>query len=270
MFIDYLPSNSYIHSFDIRTKMLCFSCIVVLSFCFDHPLYNLLVLALVGILALVARFPFTKLYHLLLPLGPVFFLIMLFSAFTPPDQFVTPLYQKVIFNVFSFEHIKLTVGGLLHGFTLLVRLITVIIASSLITLTSPIDDLIQLLNKLKVPYEYSFAITTALRFIPTMNKKRMIIVEAQKARGAKLDENSLTGFVNRYVPIMVPMMVNSLRMSNSLSMAMLNRGYGHSAHRTIVREIFFEFRDYIACALILLVAGVGIYLRFILDQGYLH
>lgn len=240
MFIEYLPSNTCLHTLDIRTKMLGFTCIVTLSFFFSDPLYNLFVLALVCILAFLAKFPFKKIYKLLLPLSPIFLLIMVFSALTPSNQFVTP------------------VDGLLHGLALLIRLVTMVIASSLLTLTSPIDDFIQLLSKLKVPYEYSFAITTALRFIPTMNNKRMLILEAQKARGAKFDGSGLRNFTNRYVPIMVPMMVNSIKMSNNLSMAMLNRGFGYSANRTLVKEISFKSRDYIASALIILVTGVGI------------
>lgn len=269
MFIEYLPRQTYLHSLDVRSKIIGFAGFSLLLFMFANPLYNLVLASFVGILAYSARLPIKKIGRLLAPLIPVYILIMVFSSFTRPDSFLSPLNQTVLFYLLPQQKIGMTIGGILTGCTLLIRLLNMIIASSLVTLTTPIDDFIQLFNKLKFPYEFSFVVTTALRFIPTMDRKRLLIIDAQKSRGAKLDDKGIVGQIKGAIPIMVPMMVNSIMMANNLSKAMLNRGYGCSVHRTALRQISFKKRDYAACLLVLMIVISGIYLRFALHSGSL-
>lgn len=269
MFIEYLPGKTFIHSLDIRTKIIGFIVIMLLTFIFNNPLYNAILLVFVCIMAFSTGMPLRKIYKLLVPLIPIYIFILLFTGFTPAERFVLPENQKVIFYLIPDWQLGVTVGGLLQGFSFIFRLLIMVIASSLMTLTTPIDDFIQLFNKLKVPFEFSFAITTALRFIPTMNRKRELIIDAQRARGANLAEKSLFGYIKTSVPIMVPLMVNAIRMANNLSMAMLNRGYGFSKHRTMLKQSSFRPRDYFTCCLIIPVAALGVYLRYVLGKGTL-
>lgn len=268
MFIEYLSQQTFIHSLDIRTKMVGFSGVLLLAFLFNNPLYNLAVALLVGIMAWSAGMRIRKILNLLVPLVPVFILIMLFAGFTPSNRFFMQINKEILFYLIPNRHLGVTMGGVLQGCTFLLRLLTLVVASSLVTLTTPIDDFVQLLNKLKFPYEISFAVTTALRFIPTMDRKRMFIIDAQKARGAK-EEKGFTGYIKSSIPIMVPMIVNSIRMASNLSMAMLNRGYGYSSQRTLLRQISFNRRDYVVSFLITLFVVFGIYLRFWLHMGIL-
>ncbi|MHB9094445.1 MAG: energy-coupling factor transporter transmembrane component T family protein [Eubacteriales bacterium] len=269
MLIEYLPRPTFIHSLDIRTKMIGFGGVVILTFLFNNPLYNFAIAVFVGIMAFSAGMPIKKVYNLLGPLVPVFVLIMLFTGFTPPERFIIPINRSVLFYLMPNRHLGMTIGGLLQGCTFLVRLFTMVVASSLVTLTTPIDDFVQLANKLKLPYEFSFVVTTALRFIPAINRKRLRIIDAQKARGAKLEEKGVIRYIKGSIPIMVPLIINSIMMANNLSMAMLNRGYGYSRHRTSLRQISFNQRDYAACFLVVLVVPLGIYLRFGLHKGNL-
>lgn len=269
MFIEYLPRKTFIHSLDIRTKIIGLTVIMVLSFVFNSPLYNALLLTFVAIMAFSAGMPHRRIYQLLIPLIPILIFILLFSGFTPADRFVAPENQKVIIYLIPHWQLGVTMGGLLQGLSFIFRLLAMVIASSLMTLTTPMDDFIQLFNKLRVPFEFSFALTTALRFIPTMNRKRELVIDAQKARGANLAEKSLVGYIKTSVPIMVPLMVNSIRMANNLSMAMLNRGYGFSTHRTILKQSSFKPRDYFTCCLISTAAALGVYLRYVLGKGIL-
>lgn len=269
MFIEYLPKQTYLHRLDVRTKIIGFTGLSILLFLFANPLYNLVLSFFVAILAYSAGLPIKKIGRLLAPLIPIYILIIFFAGFTRPDHFVTPLNQTVLFYLLPEQKIGMTIGGLLTGCTMLIRLINMIIASSLLTLTTPIDDFVQLFNKLKLPYEFSFVATTALRFIPTMNRKRLLIIDAQKSRGAKLDDKGIVGKIKGAIPIMVPMMINSIMMANNLSKAMLNRGYGCSASRTLLKEITFNRRDYIVCFLIIVAVTLGIYIRLGTHKGVL-
>lgn len=270
MFIEYLPNRTFVHRLDIRTKLLGLGGVFVLAFSFKHPLCILVLALPVSILAFGTGMPFRKLRDFLLPLAPVFILIMLLTGFTyRPDRFHLASSQTTLFFLLPGDSLRATTGGMLMGFTFMVRLYTMVMASSIVSLTTPIDDFILLLNKLKFPPELSFMITTALRFIPTMDKKRLLIIEAQKARGAKLNEKGITGPIRANIPIMVPMITNSILMANNLSMALLNRGYGYTRTRTNLKELVLTKKDYLAISLITFTTVLGLYLRIALHLGIL-
>lgn len=270
MFLEYLPCQTFMHRLDIRTKLLGLVGVMVLAFSFNHPLYMLVMALLVSILAFGSGLPFGKLRDLLMPLAPVFLLIMLLTGFTyPAGRFQLASSRATLFYLLPGHSFGATSGGVLMGLTFLVRLYTMVIASSIVSLTTPIDDFIQLLNKLKFPPELSFMITTALRFIPTMDKKRLLIIEAQKARGAKLHEKGIIGPIKANIPVMVPMITNSILMANNLSMALLNRGYGYSRSWTNLKELVLRKNDFLAMTLITLITVFGLYLRIALHLGIL-
>lgn len=267
MLIEYLPKKTFIHSLDVRAKLAGFTGLTILAFLFGNPLYNLAVALAVAAMALSAGLPFKKIFGLLAPLLPVLILIVLFSGFSRPDRFDLPASRTVLFYLLPRQQVGMTVGGLLSGCTMLIRLFIMIVASSLVTLTTPVDDFIQLFNKMKLPYEFSFVIATALRFIPTMDRKRLMIIDAQRSRGADLERKGILGHIRSSIPIMVPMMINSIMMANNLSKAMLNRGYGCSAGRTFLSQIVFKRKDYGTCFLTIVAVALGIYLRYGLNKG---
>jgi len=268
MLIENPTEESWLHRLDVRTKMLGFTGVNILAFTFQDPLYNLAIVLFLSILALSANMPFKKMLALLIPLLPIFLFIMIFSGFTyPPERFTA--HQEVLIYLLPDQRLGVTAGGFLMGLTLLLRLSTMVLASSLLILATPLDDFIQLFNKLRIPKEVSFMITTAIRFIPTMNQKRISILEAQKARGTIYKDKGMIGPIKAYIPIMVPMIINSILMANTLSMAMLNRGYGYSNSWTNLREISLRLSDYLGMILILLITTFGLYLRIFLQKGVL-
>lgn len=269
MFLDYLPRETYLHQLDIRTKILGFIAITFTIFLFDNPLYNLAGALLIVLLAQNTGLPWKKVGSIIFPLLPIYLMILFFTGFTPADKFISPTDQQILLNIWPRYDIMLTVGGLLKGCTLLLRILVMIIGASLISLTTPIDDFIQLFNLMKLPAEFSFLITTALRFIPTMNRKRQLIIEAQRSRGANLQEKGLIAPVKTMIPIMVPMMTGSIMLANNLSKAMLNRGFGATMERRALKKIAFQGRDYFGCFVIVVVVIVGVYVRFGLKLGRL-
>jgi energy-coupling factor transporter transmembrane protein EcfT len=132
-----------------------------------------------------------------------------------------------------------------------------VLASTIITFSTPIEDILQLLKKMKLPHQLAFVITTGLRFIPTMQKKAEMIKEAQQARGADIGSGGLISGIKSYIPILIPMIVDSLRMSDNLAVAMLNRGFGAMKTTTNLYEIKMKMKDYLICtAEIILIAAV--------------
>lgn len=250
--------------------MLGFLGILILSFLFQAPQYQLWIVVLTGLLAFWIKIPLRKIGGMMVPLIPIVISIILITGFTfAPERFDRVSSQTILFYALPGNRLGATVGGFLMGTTFLLRLFSLMIASSVLTLTTSMDDFIQFFYKLKVPAEISMMLTTAIRFIPTLDKKRRQILEAQKARGTRFNEKGITGSIRSYLPIMIPMFINSILMANSLSMAMLNRGYGLSRTWTSMKEIAFAPRDFWTISLIALSLTIAIFVRFGLHLGVL-
>ncbi|HWQ41672.1 MAG TPA: energy-coupling factor transporter transmembrane component T [Desulfosporosinus sp.] len=270
MLIEYLPGDTLIHRLDVRTKMLGFLGFIMLSFLFQDPRYQLLILVLTGLLAYWIDIPQRKMIGMLVPLIPIIVSIILITGFTfAPERFDRISSQTILFYALPGERLGATVGGFLMGTTFILRLFSMMIASSVLTLTTSMDDFTQFFHKMKVPVEISMMLTTAIRFIPTLDKKRRLIIEAQKARGANFNDKGIISSIRSYLPIMIPMFINSILIANSLSMAMLNRGYGLSRTWTSMREIAFAPRDYWTIVLIVLVMTLAVFVRFRWHLGVL-
>ena len=268
--IEYLPGNTLIHRLDVRSKILGFLGILILSFLFQAPQYQLCIVVLTGVLAFWMKIPLRKIGGMMVPLIPIVISIILITGFTfAPERFDRVSSQTILFYALPGNRLGATLGGFLMGTTFVLRLFGLMIASSVLTLTTSLDDFIQFFHKLKVPAEISMMLTTAIRFIPTLDKKRKQIIEAQKARGTRFNEKGITGSIGSYLPIMIPLFINSILMANSLSMAMLNRGYGLSRTWTSMKEIAFAPRDFWTISLITLSLTVAIFVRFRLHLGVL-
>lgn len=249
MFLEHFPGRSFVHRLDVRTKTVAFIGLMVVLFLFRNPLYNAAVVLTVLGVATTARLPFRRLWGVLAPLLPVFLIIMVITGYTyPASTFSGEAARRVLFYSWPGQHLPVSAGGVLYGLTLLLRIVVMVLASSVLTLTTPLDDFLQLLRLMHVPYQLSFVITTGIRFVPTMEKKAAMVLEAQKARGALIETGGIIQRIKAYVPVMVPMIVDSIRMSENLACAMLNRGYGATANWTTLKKLSLAPRDGLAFA----------------------
>ncbi|MTV51002.1 ATP-binding cassette domain-containing protein [Heliobacillus mobilis] len=253
---------TYLSRLDIRTKMAGFLGIVITSFVFQDPLSMLALFTVVAALATLVKSALVKSWETLKPLLPLFGLIVIMTAFTyPQEQLPEGIYRTVLLGGFMGEGWGATVGGLFMGLTYMLRIAIMVIISVVLMVSTPFDDFLQFLRKLQVPSEVSFMLVTAIRFIPTLDKKRRMIMEAQSARGAEWHARGLLGPIRTFVPLFVPLIINAITMAERLSMAMLNRGYGYNRTPTVLREIEMAPRDYLWTALCISVAAVAIYLH---------
>jgi energy-coupling factor transport system permease protein len=249
MLIEYYPSESFIHRLDVRTKLIGFVTLTVASFCFYSPLINFALILLLWGMLLSMSTPLGRIKAILKPLMPIFVIMLLLTGLTyQPSNFHQEANRKVIFSLLPGGGLPFSLGGLLYGTTLVLRIIVMVLASTIITFSTSIEDILQFLKKMKVPYQMAFVIATGIRFIPTMQKKSEMIQEAQKARGANIGGGGVIKSIKSYIPVLIPMIVDSLRMSDNLAVAMLNRGFGAMKTTTNLTEIKMNTRDYIICS----------------------
>jgi len=124
-------------------------------------------------------------------------------------------------------------------------------------------------TKLRIPYMYSFAFISAIRFTPILAEELQTIMDAQRSRGLELDRGNPIKRIRRYIPILVPLIVNVLRRSYELAEAMEVKCFGASKKRTFLRELKMKPRDYIVLAITLLSLAFAIYARFFLKLSLL-
>ena len=174
---------------------------------------------------------------------------------------------SVIFNLFLTEgtpvfHIwKLTVTkeGIYLAAFMMVRLIFLIMGSSLMTLTTTPTHLTDGLEKalsplkvIKVPvHEISMMMSIALRFIPILLDETDKIMKAQMARCADFESGNLIKKAKNLIPLLVPLFISAFRRANDLAMAMEARGYRGGEGRTKMKPLIYKKRDHVAYVILL-------------------
>lgn len=173
---------------------------------------------------------------------------------------------------FKWRSVEITEKGVNTAIFMAVRIIILVVLSSLLTYTTTptelTDGLERLLSPLKVfkikVHTLAMMMTLALRFIPTLTEEIERITNAQKARGAELETGSLVTRAKALVPIFVPLMVSSFRRAYELAFAMTCRGYTGGEGRTRMKQMKLGVRDFIA----LFVSAVVIAGVFVLNHFF--
>lgn len=251
----YYPGNSIVHKLDARVKIIATLVYIVVLFIFDNFYGFILTAAALATVIAVSKVP---LKFILRGLKPVFIIIL----FT----FILNLFMVKGEVIWSFGFLHITKQGLRIAVFLGIRLVFLIIGSSLLTLTTrPIsltDGLEKLLSPLKkigVPaHELAMMMTIALRFIPTLMEETDKIMKAQQARGADFESGNMFSRVKALIPILVPLFISAFRIAGDLAMAMEARCYRGDVGRTRMNEIKLKKRDYIAIAVMILFLAVSI------------
>lgn len=225
----YYPGNSWIHRLDPRVKILATILYIVALFVVKD--FIGFATAFVGLVAVTAisKVPVS---FILRGLKPVF-LIILFT-------FVINMFMIKGEVLVSLWFLEITREGLRTAVFMGVRLVLLIIGSSLLTLTTKpisltdgIEALLSPFRRFGLPaHELAMMMTIALRFIPTLLEETDKIMKAQQARGADFESGNIINRAKALIPILVPLFISAFRIAQELAMAMEARCYGGSVKRT--------------------------------------
>ncbi|HEX69247.1 MAG TPA: energy-coupling factor transporter transmembrane protein EcfT [Candidatus Bathyarchaeota archaeon] len=141
------------------------------------------------------------------------------------------------------------------------RFIVLISSFSIFFLTTSPDMLGLALEQSRFPYDFCFAFTTAVRFVPVMADEAQTIMDAQKARGLELEKGNFLRRVRNYIPILVPLIVNAIRRSIELAEAMESRAWGATKKRTSLYVLKLKRNDYLLILLTAAIFAVAIYIK---------
>ena len=256
----YYPADSVIHKLDPRVKLFGTLIYIISLFVFKGlPAFILAAIFLVVLIKL-SKVPFS---YMVTGLQTIV-LIMLFAAVF--NLFLTPGTKLVSFWIFT-----ITYEGLKNAVVMMVRLIFLIIGTSLMTLTTTPNELTDGLEKalsplkyIKVPvHEIAMMMSIALRFIPILIEETDKIMKAQMARGADFEHGNLIQKAKNMVPLLVPLFVSAFRRANDLAMAMEARCYRGGEGRTKMKPLHYQKRDRMAYLTLLVYLAAVIGLRIL-------
>lgn len=258
----YIQGDSPIHKMDARVKIIAAMLFIVLLFVIrgvaEYAVVTLFLFAVVKLSGVPLKFIVRGLKPMLFILA---FTVLINVMLTPGEA------------IFSFDlhlfTLRVTYDGVKMGIYMLLRLVYLVIGTSVLTLTtSPlmltdgIERLLRPLNKIKVPsYEIAMMMTIAIRFIPTIAEETDKIMKAQAARGADFESGSVIRRAKAMIPLLVPLFVSSFRRADELAVAMDSRCYRGGANRTRMKEMKLGRYDAYATAVLFVLAAVLILLR---------
>lgn len=245
----YYPADSVIHRLDPRVKLFATLLFVISLFTFGNVVG--FVIATVFLVAFIklSKVPFGFMVKGLRAIVIILIITAMFNLFLTPGE---PLVKFWIFTI--------TDAGLLNAGRMAIRLIYLILGTSVVTLTTTPNQLtdglekaLGPLNKIKVPvHEIAMMMSIALRFIPILVEETDKIMKAQIARGADFETGNLIKKAKNMVPLLVPLFISAFRRANDLAMAMEARCYHGGSGRTKMKPLKYKKRDGIAYVIILL------------------
>lgn len=258
----YYPADSVIHKLDARTKILATIIYIAALFLAKGIVgYGLCILLLIGIIKL-CKVPFKMMLSGLKSIiAIIIFTVILNMLFIRTGQVV-----------FALGIVKVTMDGIIISAKLCIRLVMLVLGSSVLTLvTSPIaltegiEALLKPTKKIGVPaHEIAMMMSIALRFIPTLIDELDKIKKAQMARGADFDTGGLVAKAKSMIPLLVPLFVSAFRRADELAMAMEARCYRGDVNRTKMRQLKYGKNDFIAYGIV-----VGVTVLIVLSRLFL-
>ena len=265
-FGQYIFVSSPIHKLDARFKLLATMLFIVMLFVSSNIIGIGITIIFSIVMFMVAHIPFRMIGKSVRPIIPIVLFTSVLNMFFVDGTVL-----------FSFWRITITVEGVYYAVLLSLRIICLIIGSSLLTyttspleLTAAIEKLLAPLKLLKLPvHELAMMMTIAMRFIPTLIEETDKIMAAQKSRGANLDTGKLMQRIKALVPVLVPLFVSAFRRADELALAMECRCYHGGEGRTKLKQMRFTYRDAVAAVVFLIVFGAVIATKYLLGSELL-
>lgn len=257
----YFPGSSLVHRMDPRFKIVMTLLFIAMLFMGQH-LYSLTFGILFCLLALAfSKISMRLIWKSVRPLLPILLITGVLELFFLDGGDV----------YFKWHFLQITEDGVKTAILMVVRIVVLLVGSSLLTyttspiaLTDAIERLLSPLRRLHVPVHFfAMMMTIALRFIPTLLEETDKIMTAQKARGASFSDGNLMQRAKALVPILVPLFVSAFRRAEELATAMECRCYRGEEGRTKMRQLHAAGRDYAAMTMTMLLFAAAIATKII-------
>ena len=270
MLVDYRKCDTPLHKTNPKVILLGTLIVIIASILWTHPLYCVAVFLALILLGKIAKFPWQQIrWFFKVVIIPVLF-IMIIQGFTLDTSLLNASYKDyTLFYLLPNGRVPFKLGGLLYGFAASLKIYMVVVAVAILGYTVSPSDIIQLISR--VPFaskQVIFIFSTAWKFIPVIKKQITHLLDAQKTRGMELEKGKLMERVKKLVPIVTPLLSNSLETGDQIALAMESRAFGTKTKNKFIKPLNFSLTDKILYILLLISLVLLIYM-YTLGYGIL-
>lgn len=244
MFGKYLPIDSFVHRLDPRLKIGALLLLLIAVF-FDAGFLGYAILGIfVIMMALLSHIKVSQIIKAIKPMLFMMAFLMIFNL----------LFIQRGTLLWSFSFIKIYDQALTQTAYIFIRLVLIIVMTTILTattkpldLTLGIEHLLSPFKKLGFPtHEVAMMISIALRFIPTLLEETQRIMKAQASRGVEFSEGTLKQKIMSIVSLIIPLFISAFQRAEDLANAMESRNYNPEAKRTRYKQLRWKFADTIS------------------------
>ncbi len=242
----YYPSNSVIHRLDPRLKLISLISLIVFIFLAKSFISLGYLVFVVLTLIAITKVPFGMYLRNLKSILPIIILTALLNMLYVPEGSV----------LVKWWLITITDDGVSRAIFMALRIIILIISSAMLSYTTTPTELTDALESLLSPlkllglgtavHTIAMIMTIALRFIPTLVDETDKLMNAQKARGADFESGGIIKRIKALIPILIPLLISSVRRASELAEAMESRCYSGNGVRTRMKQLHFKAIDVIS------------------------
>lgn len=262
-FGQYYDNNSFVHTLDPRSKLILLLLIIVFIFVSQNAIALTLVALLVIFSVLLSKIPLKMYLKNIKAILPIIIFTLIINLFYNASGDV----------LISFWKLTITTGSLYRALYMSARILLLIIASAELTYTTTPNDLTDAIERLLSPLRFiglknavhtlAMMMTIALRFIPTLIEETQKIMNAQKARGADLENGKLIDRIKALIPILIPLLISSVRRAYELAEAMECRCYNGGEGRCRMKQLRYKINDFVAFLIVALSGAIVIIFNII-------
>ncbi len=245
----YYPIDSVIHRLDPRVKLFSAMIYIISLFVFNDVVGFIFITICLATMIRLCKVPFSFMIRGLQSIVVLLIMAAIFNMFLTPG-----------IELFSIGFLKVTDVGLKNAILMAIRMVYLIVGTSIMTLTTTpnaltdgLEKSLGFFSKIGVPvHEIAMMMSIALRFIPILVEETDKIMKAQMARGADFESGGLIKKAKAMVPLLVPLFVSAFRRAGDLALAMEARCYNGGEGRTKMKPLVYKTQDRIAYVLVLI------------------
>jgi energy-coupling factor transport system permease protein len=245
VFDTYVSGDSLLHRLDPRVKLWGLLLGFAMAFMLPSLPAQILLLLMIQALLLISQIPWQSLWGFWKQMAMLIGLILLLQ----------PWFQPSGRTLLGWGPLQLTVGGILESLHLATRSLVIAFFTAGLLFTTDHRALVLAFVRLGLPYTWGLTISLTLRFLPAIQSLFRAVRNAQAARGWTPSGGPVKR-LKEYLPVLVAVMISTLRMSEQLTLALAARGLTAERPRTIWRDLAMQRRDW--AALLTLTFGFGL------------
>lgn len=261
MLVDYRKVDTPLHKANPKVTLLGTLVVIIASIVWTDPLYCTALCIVLVILGQIAKFPWKKIsWFFKMIIIPVVFIVII-QGFTVDTSLLKSVYKDyVLFYLLPSHRAAFKLGGLLYGLAASFKIYMVVIAVAILGYTVSPSDIIQLISR--IPFaskQFVFIFSTAWRFIPVIQNQIGNLMDAQKTRGMELEKGKLSEKIKKLVPIVTPLLSNSLEIGSQIALTMESRAFGTKGKSKFLKPLKLGLAAKFEFILLLVILALMIY-----------